>query len=151
GDLVAHAGVAVLDVVALRIAGTPQLVQLAGHRPGGAHDDVARSGDLVDRTDDLALRGQRAVPARVRAGHGLVPRAGEPGRLVAVGGLRGPAVERRGEGLDARPGVGDQGDPVELAGIEPGHVEVDDPRLAEQRPGRGGEVAVPGADADDHV
>ena len=44
GDLVAHAGVAVLDVVALRVAGPPQLVQVAGQRAGGADDDVARAG-----------------------------------------------------------------------------------------------------------
>src|SRR6266516_4429440 len=37
GDLVTHAGVAVLDVVALRIPGAPQLVQIAGHRAGRAH------------------------------------------------------------------------------------------------------------------
>ena len=42
GDLVAHAGVAVLDVVALGVAGAPQLVQVAGHRAGRADHDVAR-------------------------------------------------------------------------------------------------------------
>ena len=42
GDLVAHAGVAVLDVVALGIPGPPELVQVTGHRAGRAHHDVAR-------------------------------------------------------------------------------------------------------------
>ena len=42
GDLVAHARVAVLDVVALRVARAPELVQVAGHRARGADDDVGR-------------------------------------------------------------------------------------------------------------
>ena len=41
GDLVAHARVAILDVVALRVARAPQLVQVARHRSGGAHHDIA--------------------------------------------------------------------------------------------------------------
>ena len=40
GDLVTHAGVAVLDVVALRVPGPPQLVQVTGHRAGRADHDV---------------------------------------------------------------------------------------------------------------
>ena len=43
GDLVAHARVAVLDVVALRVARAPELVQVARHRARGAHDDVGRA------------------------------------------------------------------------------------------------------------
>ena len=43
GDLVAHARVAVLDVVALRIPRPPELVQVARHRAGGADDDVRRA------------------------------------------------------------------------------------------------------------
>src|SRR2546430_1377370 len=59
GDLVAHARVPVLDVVALRVPGAPQLVPGAGPRTGGAHDHVARTGQVVDRADHLGLRGQR--------------------------------------------------------------------------------------------
>ena len=61
-NLVAHAGVAVLDVVAVRVRDPPELVQLAGHRAGGADDDVARSRRIVDGADHLALRRQRGVP-----------------------------------------------------------------------------------------
>ena len=43
GDLIPHAGVAVLDVVALRVPGPPELVQVARHRPGRAHHYVARA------------------------------------------------------------------------------------------------------------
>ena len=42
GDLVAHARVAVLDVVALAVARAPQLVQVAGHRARRAHHHVGR-------------------------------------------------------------------------------------------------------------
>ena len=44
GDLVAHAREAVLDVVALAVAGAPQLVQVAGHRSRRADHDVRGRG-----------------------------------------------------------------------------------------------------------
>ena len=61
GDLVSHAGVAVFDVVTLAFAGAPQLVQVAGHRTGGAHHDVTRVGQRVRQPDDLALVQRAAV------------------------------------------------------------------------------------------
>ena len=63
GDLVAHARVAVLDVVALaeRIARPPELVQVAGRGAGGAHDDAGLAGRVVDRPDHTGLVRQRAV------------------------------------------------------------------------------------------
>jgi hypothetical protein len=57
----------VLDVVALRVARAPQLVQVAGHRTRGADDDVARPGQLVDGAQDLRLRGKRSVAEAVKA------------------------------------------------------------------------------------
>ena len=45
GDLVAHAGEAVLDVVALGVAGPPELVQVSRHGAGGADHDVLRPRD----------------------------------------------------------------------------------------------------------
>src|ERR671930_191539 len=46
GDLVAHARVAVLDVVALAggVAGVPELVQVAGRRARRAHDHAGLAG-----------------------------------------------------------------------------------------------------------
>ena len=55
GDLVTHARVPVLDVVALRIPRAPQLVEVARHRARCAHDDVTWSGGPVDCADDLGL------------------------------------------------------------------------------------------------
>ena len=62
GDLIAHAGVAVLDVVALRVAGPPELVQVSRHRAGRTHHDVAGIGQLVDQADHLVL-GEQPVGA----------------------------------------------------------------------------------------
>ena len=49
GDLVAHAGEGVLDVVAERIAHAPELVQVAGQRARGLHDDVLRGAGATAR------------------------------------------------------------------------------------------------------
>ena len=54
-DLVSHAGIAVFDVIALAVAGAPQLVQVAGHGAGRAHDNVTRIGQRVRQSDYLAL------------------------------------------------------------------------------------------------
>ena len=60
GDLVAHARVAVLDVVALAVgvAGAPQLVEVAGGRAGGADDHARLAGGVVDGADHGGLRGK---------------------------------------------------------------------------------------------
>ncbi len=153
GDLVAHAGVAVLDVVPLRVAGAPQLVQVAGHRPGRAHHDVPRAGELVDRPDHLGLGGQRPVPERVGLLHGRVPGGGQSGRPLLVRRRRRPAGEGSGQRHEGLAGVGDQRDAGVLERVERGHVDVDEPdvRVLERGTGRGGEVAVAGADADHDV
>ena len=67
GNLVAHAGVAVLHVVAVRCACAPQLVQVAGMAASGRENDIARTGGIPYRADDRALRwtsggGQREQP-----------------------------------------------------------------------------------------
>ena len=56
GDLISHAGVAVLEVIALRIARAPQLVQIAGKTAGRAHDDVGRCECFLKSADHLRLR-----------------------------------------------------------------------------------------------
>ena len=61
GDLVSHAGVAVFDVIALAVAGAPQLVQVAGHRARRAHHHVARIGQRVGQPDHLVLVQRAAV------------------------------------------------------------------------------------------
>jgi hypothetical protein len=65
GDLIPHAGVAVLDVVALRVPGAPQLMQVTRHGPGGADHHVGRLRGLVDGPDDLGGGRKRLVAERV--------------------------------------------------------------------------------------
>ena len=101
-DLVAHARVAVLDVVALAvgIGRPPQLVQVAGHRAGGADDHVALAGRLVDGADHLGLARQRAVAGGVEARDLLVPRRSPRRRRAPPmprrpGDRRAPRAARR--------------------------------------------------------
>jgi hypothetical protein len=108
GDLVAHRRVAVLDVVALRVARPPQLVEVARHRARGADDDVPRGARGVDRADDLGLGRQRGVAQGVGPLDGRVPVAGQAGRLGAVAVVDSPALERAAECLERRPRVGDE-------------------------------------------
>ena len=101
GDLVAHARVAVLDVVALRVARAPELVQVAGHAARGADDDVARAADAVDDADHLGLGRERAVAGRVGGLDRGVPLARErrrAARVLAVGAdsPRAPRAAPRG-------------------------------------------------------
>ena len=153
GDLVAHARVAVLDVVALRVARAPQLVQVAGHRARRAHDDVARAGDAVDDAEHLALRGQRAVAERVGLLDGRVPLGGEPGGALGVVGVGAAALERAAQRLEARRARRPtSGRPGVLERVDGRDVEVDEARvLGEQRARGGREVAPARADAEDHV
>ena len=93
GDLVPHAGVAVLDVVALRVTRPPQLVEVARHRPCGAHDDVTRCAYLVDHPDYFGLGRERLVPEPVGVLHRGVPFLGQSERLFPVRGVDGPAAD----------------------------------------------------------
>ena len=79
GDLVAHARVAVFDVVAAGRARAPELVQLAGQRAGGADDDVVAgesARESLHRADHVARR-RAARPSRapVRRATVIAPRA----------------------------------------------------------------------------
>ena len=160
GDLVAHAGVPVLDVVGLAVAHPPQLVQVARHGAGGAEHDVARVGELVDRSQHLALRQQalgqgvghlgRRVVGRLDLGVPLGPQRGLP---LAVSGCHGIPLQCRGERGEGLAGVGHDREPGVLARIEPRDVDVHEPDTLVLEGGtrRGREVAPPGAHADDEV
>src|SRR2546423_7163370 len=129
GDLVAHARVPVFDVVALRMPCAPQLVQVARHRTGGADDHVARTGQVVDRPDDLGLRGQRSVAQVVCAFHDPVPLAGQFAGALAVRRLDRPAFELVPQGFQRLPRVGDDGQAGLLLRVDRGHVDVDEPHI----------------------
>ena len=149
GDLVAHARVAVLDVVALRVARAPELVQVARHRPRRADDDASRRRRVVDRADHLALRRQRGVAQPVQARHLCVPLHVQARGLGAVGvvdgaGPRAPSRAARGRRARRRRG----GCPPCFAVSKLGDVDVDeaDAGILEGRLRRSREVAVARAD-----
>ena len=153
-DLVTHARVAVFDVITLAVAGAPQLVQVAGHRAGRAHDDVTWFGQRVRQPDDLALVQRAAVVLDpVGRGDGVVPLLGEFScpRAVVVG--HRVSAQRLGQRLESLAGIGHQGQPALLDGVEGGDVDVDeaDIRIVERGARRAGEIAVAGADSDDDV
>ena len=154
GDLVAHAGEAVLHVVALAVAGAPQLVEVAGHRAGGADHDVLRPAEAVDRrraprTAPAAGAWPRSCERCTVASHS---RASAVARSVWSLGRR-PAGQRVGELLEPAAGVALSDHGRQLVGVDRGDVEVDEAHagVGEDGLGGGGEVAVAGADADDDV
>ena len=125
GDLVAHARVAVLDVVALRVAGAPELVQVARHRARGADDDARRRRGVVDRAEHLALRRQRPV---ARASRGAPPRRPTRPLSRAASARYASSTDQPssadGQPLERDPRVGDDPDPGVLGGVEVGDVDV---------------------------
>ena len=155
GDLVAHAGERVLHVVLLRVLRPPQHLQVAGHGAGRLHDRRVRTDHLVERAQHLGLRGQRLMVEVV----GLVDDAVPPLQVLGVGAdirlVDAVAGQRQRPGAPrSRPGRRRRSiTPACLAASSAGDVEVDEPhaRVLERRPGRRGEVAVAGADADHDV
>ena len=160
GDLVAHAGVAVLHVVALAVAHPPELVQVTGHRAGRAQHHVTWVAELVDGADHGGLgqqpRGQPVgdlVRRVVGRRHLRVPLAPQRGDARCVPGLDGIPVERARERREALAGVGDQREPAVLPRVETRDVEADEANSAVAECGSGcrREVGPAGADPDDEV
>jgi hypothetical protein len=171
GDLVPHAGEAVLDVVALRVAAAPQLEQVAGHGARRVDDHGPAADRVVDDAHHLGLGDgpvARAQPPQVVDGG--VPRVLEVGDLGAVGGAR--AGERRGrqrrryardrrlgrgqggvQRPEARARVGDQRQRAELVRVERRDVQPHeaDVRVLERRHRRRGEVRQPRPDREHQV
>src|SRR5208283_5568948 len=63
-DLVSHAGVAVLEVVALGIASTPHFMQVARKTARCANQHIAWSRNLVHNPDDFSLA-DRMAPVEI--------------------------------------------------------------------------------------
>ncbi len=153
-DLVAHAREAVLDVVLPRLLGTPQLVQVLGHRPGRVDHHVAVVKDLVEHAKHLSLS-RPLVPGRAprRPLDHLRPALRAGAVLLHV--VLGHAVpgQHLGQLSQRRARIADHRGRRLLVGVQRGDVDVDEPnvRVGEQSPGGGGEVRVAGADADDQV
>ena len=94
GDLVAHAGKAVFEVVAAGLRRAPQLVQLARQPAGGADHDVGARGRALHRADTcasvgaLCSRGRRLGGRRVP----LAPSRGSRGALPGRGRAQPPSA-----------------------------------------------------------
>src|SRR5215211_3554535 len=153
GDLVPHARVAVLDVVALRVAYSPELVQIPRHRARRAHHHVLGRREGVDRPYDLALARQGIVSKRIESLDLPVPLFVQAGVLVPVLFVYLVTGEGPGECLERRPGVPDQRETGVFVGVEVGdvHVYEANPGVLESGLRGGGEVRPAGPDPDDEV
>ena len=161
GDLVAHAGEAVLEVhggarggARSYGAGAPAAVQLAGHPPGGGEHVVVGTRGVVDDPGDLGV-GERPVgadAARAQPVDGRVP-GGPPARRAGgprVGGR--PAGQSLAELQQRLARVAHHGQGAVLDRVEAGGVDGHDPHVGgEAGPRGGGEVLQPGADGQHHV
>ena len=151
GDLVAHAGVAVLHVVAA-LGRLPEHLQRARHGAGGAHGDGVLGRHPLHRADHLGVGGELVGVLRRRGGD-----LGDGGVPVGAGLGVGRGEARVAEGgvdlLERHLGVADDADGAVLQRVVA--VDVDRDELAvgvgEDRPRAGGEVLEAGADADDEV
>src|SRR5215213_5013262 len=126
GDLIPHARVAVLDVVALRVARPPELVQIPRHGTRGADDNVLGIGERVDSPYDLALGRQRLVAQGVQPTDFPVPLprlAGVPLPVAALYFVAGESIVQR---FERRSGVTNEGETGVFAGIEAGDINVDE-------------------------
>ena len=108
GDLVAHAGVTVLHVVAA-LGRLPEHLQRARHGAGGAHRHGVLGRHPLHRADHLRVRGQRVGVLRRRRRdpcHRRMPVGARPG----VGRAEAQIAERGVDPLERNPGVADDAD-----------------------------------------
>jgi hypothetical protein len=136
GDFVAHAGIAVFEMIGPDLLRLPKLVQLARQAAGGADHNGILWRDALHCADDLRIRRQRGVGwrgDRLRFG---APCGHRGARLVLPFGWCAITGQRRVQCGEAFPRIGDQRQHVALAGVEGLHVERDEYacRILEQSP-----------------
>src|SRR3990172_6469846 len=153
GDLVAHAGVAVLQVIAFGVSRAPELVQVPRQAARRADHDVLGLRQAVHRSDDLALTQGRTVPDAVDAVHFRSPFLPQSRDARSVFVTHTETLEPFRELLEGYPGVRDQRQRAVLAGVHLRHVDVHELHawMLEGGLGGGGEVAEPGAEGDHQV
>ena len=153
GNLVAHARIAILEVIGVRPGRAPQLVQIAGDAAGRADHHVLGSRKLVDGADNFTLRERRhrALPVHpIDLGIPLPPAGVKRGAIV---GGRRVSRQQHGELLDRLAGVGHHGKGRVLEGVQLAHVDADEPhlRMRERAVRHGREVAQARANGDHQV
>ena len=133
--------------------GLPQGLQVAGHRAGGVDDHVLVTHELVERTEDFGLRGQRGVAhvvALLHLGGPGLSLGGDLGGVGLVNAVVGQLLGQRNEGLAS---VGHDHLGALLGGVEGRDVDVDegDVGVLELRLRGRREVGVARAHTDDQV
>src|SRR5215204_1457920 len=153
GDLIAHARVAVFDVVALRVARPPELVQIPRHRTCSANDDVFGIRERIHRPNELALGRQRPMIQGIEPPNLGVPLLRLAGVLLSVAPLHFVAHNGVVQYFECGAGVTDESDTRVLVGVEVSDVYADEARLGVPERGLGGrgEVGPAGAHTDDEV
>ena len=153
GDFVAHAGVTVLHVVILGIAGAPKFVQIAGKAARGIDDDIAAAQGSVQEADYFSLAERRAMAAGVDSIDFVLPLGAEAADPACV--ILRHAIRRQSAAqfLESDASVGRDRERSLLIGIEFGDVNIDHPHVRILKCGLGscGEIAVPRANRDDQV
>ena len=151
GDLVAHAGVAILHLIPLHVLGAPHLVQVARHRACCTHHHVTRTRKVVHRADHLTLPWDSAhIATQVVCRRNLtVPSRRQIVGLTHVGRVCPPSCELSRQCLQCFPSICHDGQARKLMPIQVRHVDVDEPgaRVCAGTHGGRGEVAPSGADA----
>ena len=140
-----------------RVAGAPQLVQVAGHRAGRADDHpvspaASLTAPITSAWDGSGSARQRARPARVDlvAAHAA---ASASARAAPTPRRPGRPASASPELLERHARIAEQRQPALLRRVERGDVDVDEAhaRVLERRVRRGREVAPARADADHQV
>ena len=140
-------------MIALRVPGAPEFVEVARQAAGGGDDDVGVDAGLFHGAYDLALRGQWRVVGVVRRLDGVVPSFCELSILVLEFLGHSPRAERGFERVDRGSGVGHDGERRQFGCVRGRDVDVDDLDvwILKYRMRGGREVAPPRANADHQV
>ena len=125
GDLVAHAGIAVFQVVAADLPRLPQLVQFAGQPAGGAHHDGVRRQHALHRADHLGVRWPSSIGWRGDRGGLLAPHSEGGGQALQPGFRRTMAGECGIQFRQPDACIGDQRLHMMFDSIEYLHIKTD--------------------------
>ena len=84
GDLITHAGVAILHVISARLPGSPKFVKFSGQTARGADHNVGRLQEVVQDADQLGLRDGWTLPQAMKTIDFFLPLSAEGRDLVRV-------------------------------------------------------------------
>ena len=105
GDLVAHAGVSVFDMVSVLVAGPPELVKFAGKAARGADDHRVFFERLVDGAKNVGIGWQIAFLFRYGLCYGTGPCTAKTSHLFDPIGRKVRVVQTSAEQFQCAQGV----------------------------------------------